>query len=89
MPEQLSGDCMPLTGMRGAVSQNEFKLHKLEKGPENSAVATKQEMMQYYSSMLYYRRFEIVADTLYKERKIRGFCHLYDGQVRRVLGGVV
>lgn len=34
-----------------------------------------------WRTMTLYRRVEIVADTMYKQRMIRGFCHLYDGQV--------
>jgi pyruvate dehydrogenase E1 component alpha subunit len=63
-----------------------FKGHKIDDLPEAHAYTTKEEMLEFYELMVFYRRFEIVADTLYKQRQIRGFCHLYDGQEAVVIG---
>lgn len=62
-----------------------FKGHNIEP-PSNSTTSTKEEMLEFYRQMAYFRRFEIVCDTLYKERSIRGFCHLYDGQEAILVG---
>lgn len=62
-----------------------FKGHKLDPPPAY-AYTNPAELLQYYKVMAYYRRFEIVADTMYKQRLIRGFCHLYDGQEAIVTG---
>jgi len=63
-----------------------FKGYKLDEIPENTVEATKEECMTYFRQMALYRRFEIMADTLYKQRLIRGFCHLYDGQEAIITG---
>jgi len=64
----------------------DFKGHKLESLPSNKVETTKEELMSFYRTMEYYRRLEMVADVMYKQRLIRGFCHLYDGQEAIVTG---
>jgi pyruvate dehydrogenase E1 component alpha subunit len=63
-----------------------FKGHNLDVPTEMTVECTKAELLDYYRQMVYFRRFEIVCDTLYKQRQIRGFCHLYDGQEAVVVG---
>lgn len=65
-----------------------FKFHKIDEADQcdNNVTATAAELKDYYFEMAYYRRFEIVCSTLYRQRLIRGFCHLYDGQEAIVTG---
>lgn len=43
---------------------------------------TKNLLIEMYTNMTRMRRMEMAADTLYKAKEIRGFCHLAIGQVR-------
>uniref|UniRef100_A0A3Q3LQE9 Pyruvate dehydrogenase E1 component subunit alpha n=1 Tax=Mastacembelus armatus TaxID=205130 RepID=A0A3Q3LQE9_9TELE len=55
-------------------------LHRLEEGPPLKAELTREQGLRYYRTMETVRRMELKADQLYKQKIIRGFCHLYDGQ---------
>ncbi|XP_003410493.1 pyruvate dehydrogenase E1 component subunit alpha, testis-specific form, mitochondrial isoform X1 [Loxodonta africana] len=55
-------------------------LYNLEEGPPVTAELTREDGLKYYRLMQTVRRMELKADQLYKQKFIRGFCHLCDGQ---------
>ena len=55
-------------------------LHILEEGPVTETVLTRTDSLKYYKDMVTIRRMETAAGNLYKEKAIRGFCHLCSGQ---------
>ncbi|VDN25526.1 unnamed protein product [Gongylonema pulchrum] len=57
-----------------------YKLHRLESGPSANVSVTRDDAVDYYRKMAKIRRMETAAGNLYKERLVRGFCHLYAGQ---------
>ncbi|ORX36118.1 pyruvate dehydrogenase e1 component alpha subunit mitochondrial precursor [Kockovaella imperatae] len=48
--------------------------------PAAESETSKEEMMEMYKNMTTMRRMEQAADALYKQKLIRGFCHLAIGQ---------
>ena len=63
-----------------------FKLHNLEEGPSINVTTTGSELKDFYKKMSLIRRVEVSADNLYKQRKIKGFLHLCNGQEAIVVG---
>ena len=55
-------------------------LHILEEGPKTETTLTRKDALHYYKEMVTIRRMETAAGNLYKEKAIRGFCHLCSGQ---------
>uniref|UniRef100_A0A0R3S117 pyruvate dehydrogenase (acetyl-transferring) n=1 Tax=Elaeophora elaphi TaxID=1147741 RepID=A0A0R3S117_9BILA len=63
-----------------------YKLHRLESGPSTNVSVTRDDALDFYHKMMMIRRMETAAGNLYKERLIRGFCHLYAGQEAIAVG---
>jgi len=61
------------------LSNESFETYDLDPPPYTLDV-TKAELKKMYHDMVSIRRMEMAADRLYKEKKIRGFCHLSTGQ---------
>ncbi|KZF21637.1 hypothetical protein L228DRAFT_239598 [Xylona heveae TC161] len=61
------------------LSDESFETYELDP-PPYTITTTKQELKKIYYDMVATRRMELAADRLYKEKKIRGFCHLSVGQ---------
>lgn len=63
-----------------------FRLHRLETGPSSSVTLTRDDALRLYEQMHTIRRMETAAGNMYKEKIIRGFCHLYSGQEACAVG---
>ncbi|XP_011505777.1 PREDICTED: probable pyruvate dehydrogenase E1 component subunit alpha, mitochondrial [Ceratosolen solmsi marchali] len=63
-----------------------FRLHKLENGPLTEVKLSKADALKYYKQLHTIRRMETAAGNLYKEKFVRGFCHLYSGQEACAVG---
>ncbi|KAI1393773.1 dehydrogenase E1 component-domain-containing protein [Hypoxylon trugodes] len=67
------------------LSDESFETYELDPPPYTLDV-TKKELKQIYYDMVVVRQMEMAADRLYKEKKIRGFCHLSTGQEAVAVG---
>jgi pyruvate dehydrogenase E1 component alpha subunit len=59
---------------------------KEKKESASKAKFSKETYLNWYESMLLMRKFEEKTGHLYIQQKIRGFCHLYNGQEALVAG---
>ncbi|KAI1751427.1 dehydrogenase E1 component-domain-containing protein [Xylaria castorea] len=67
------------------LSDESFETYELDP-PSYTLDVTKKELKQMYYDMVVTRQMEMAADRLYKEKKIRGFCHLSTGQEAVAVG---
>ncbi|CAK7224427.1 alpha subunit of pyruvate dehydrogenase [Sporothrix curviconia] len=67
------------------LSDESFETYELDPPPYTLEV-TKKELKKMYYDMVVVRQMEMAADRLYKEKKIRGFCHLSTGQEAVAIG---
>ena len=58
----------------------------LDEEPATQTTLTREDALSYYKDMVTIRRMETAAANLYKEKAIRGFCHLCSGQEAIYIG---
>jgi len=75
-----SGDKKNGIATEATFDYHPFKLHRLDEGPATTTTLTRDEGLRLYREMVTVRRMETAAANLYKEKAIRGFCHLCSGQ---------
>ncbi|OXV06884.1 hypothetical protein Egran_05347 [Elaphomyces granulatus] len=67
------------------LSDESFETYEIDP-PPYTLQTTKRELKKMYHDLVSIRRMEMAADRLYKEKKIRGFCHLSTGQEAVAVG---
>jgi len=63
-----------------------YKLHRLKDGPSREVELSRTDLLQFYREMTIIREMEERARDLYREKKIRGFLHVYVGQEACAVG---
>ncbi|KAE8214770.1 hypothetical protein CF327_g1891 [Tilletia walkeri] len=69
-----------------SLSSESFHTHLLESAPSTEVETSKEHLIHLYEEMVKMRRMEMAADQLYKQKMIRGFCHLAIGQEAVAVG---
>lgn len=78
-------DIHPSDTFKVSLSSESFHTHLLPEDnvPSLEVETSKEHLIKLYEEMVKMRRMEMAADQLYKQKMIRGFCHLAIGQVGR------
>ncbi|ODQ65607.1 hypothetical protein NADFUDRAFT_82632 [Nadsonia fulvescens var. elongata DSM 6958] len=67
------------------LPEGTYETYQLD-APDANVELSKEKLIQMYKDMVTVRRLEMAADALYKSKKIRGFCHLSNGQEAVAVG---
>ncbi|CAL8108561.1 unnamed protein product [Calicophoron daubneyi] len=65
---------------------SEYKLFKLDAGPSLETECSREDALKYIEGLQRIRRMETSLGNMYKEKRIRGFCHLSSGQEAIAIG---